>query len=74
MSTEIRPVKPSYLTGISLSEIFWMEYKVDGRAKYVITSDLLRTKYFLYLVDRDGHCEKTGKKADEPNKLYQYMK
>lgn len=72
--TDIRPVKPPYLSGISLSEIFWMEYKMDGRAKYVITSDMLRTKYYLYTVDRDGKCTKTNHKADEPNKLYSYMK
>lgn len=70
----IAPIRPKGLTGISLSEIFWVDYKIDGRTKYVITSDMMRKWYYLYSVDRKGKCTKTKHKAANPTDLYRYCR
>lgn len=68
------PIKPTHLTGISLSEIFWVDYKIDGRTKWVITSDMLEVWYYLYSVDRKGKCTKTKYKAKDPTELYRHCR
>ena len=74
MDDFINPRRPNNLSGISLTEIFWMNYMVDGRIKYVITSDMLRRWYYLYSVDRHGKCTKTKYKADNPTELYRHCR
>lgn len=68
----IRATLPQHIHGISLSELFWLDYMVDGRTKYCITSDMFRSTYYLYTVDRNGKATKTKHKSDEPTKLYKY--
>ena len=70
----INPRRPDGLTGISLTEIFWMSYMVDGRIKYVITSDMFRRWYYLYSVDRNGKCTKTKYKSNIPTELYSHCR
>ena len=68
----IIPKKPNHLTGISLSEIFQLDYRIDGRTKYAITSDMFGRYYYLYSVDSKGKCTKTNHKAQNPTELYKY--
>lgn len=68
------PTTPEYLSGIPGVEIFWLDYRVDGITKYVITSDKYRTWYYLYTVDKKGKCSKTKHKAHKPDELYSHMR
>lgn len=70
----IMAITPKELKGISLSELFWVDYKIDGRTKFVITSDLMRCWYYLYSVDRQMRCTKTKHKAKDPTELYKYCR
>lgn len=41
------------------NQILWLTYNTtDGEPQYVVTSDLQRTKYYLYKVDKDGGLTK----------------
>ena len=64
--------KPKHITGISLSELFWVDWRKDGRTTYCITSNMFRSTYYLYSVDRTGHAKKTKHSADDPAKLYKF--
>lgn len=70
----IPPTKPENITGIPMTELFWVEYKIDGVTKYVITSDMFRTWYYLYSVNKKGECSKTKHKSKDPNELYRYCR
>lgn len=74
MNDFVSAIKPKGLTGISLSELFWVDYKIDGRTKFVITSDMVRKWYYLYSVDRNGKCTKTKHKAQDPTELYRHCR
>lgn len=68
------PAVPNDLSGISLSELFWVRYMMDGRTKYVITSDMFRRWYYLYSVSKNGKCTKTDHKSKDPQELYRYCR
>lgn len=68
------PKKPEYLTNIPMTELFWVDYKINGITKYVITSDMFRRLYYLYSVDKKGKCTKTKHKSEDPNELYRYCR
>ena len=57
---------------IPKNEILWVQYLVDGEPKYAITSDKLRSVYYLCeLVD--GKLVKTKHKNKDPTQLEKYM-
>lgn len=68
------PIIPEYLDGIPAVEIFWVDYRINGITKYVITSDRFRSWYYLYSVNKNGKCTKTKHKAHKPDELYPYMR
>lgn len=68
------PATPKDLYGISLSELFWVRYIIDGRTKFVVTSDMFRKWYYLYSVDRNGKCTKTKYKSKDPQELYAHCR
>lgn len=70
----IPPKKPKELSGIPLTELFWIDYKIDGITKYVITSDMMRKWYYLYSVDKSGKCTKTKHKSTNPVDLYSHCR
>lgn len=55
------------------NEIKWLTYSNDGIPVYIITSDILRTEYYLYKVT-NGKAKKTARKAKIPTYLYKYLK
>ena len=68
------PTVPEHLTGIPSVEIFWLDYRIEGVTRYVVTSDRFRTWYYLYSVNNNGYCSKTKHKAHRPDELYSYMR
>ena len=55
------------------SEIVWMQYIISGVVAYVITSDAMRTTYYLYKVDGDK-LRKTRHSNADPTQLEKYIK
>lgn len=53
-------------------EHLWVQYMNDGVITHLITSDALRTTYYLYTVE-NGKAKKTKYKAKEPTDLYKYL-
>lgn len=50
-------------------EILWVQYMNDGVITHLITSDILRTTYYLYTVN-NNKAKRTRYKAKEPTDLY----
>lgn len=53
-------------------EHLWVQYMNDGVITHLITSDTLRTTYYLYTVE-NGKAKKTKYKAKEPTDLYKHL-
>ena len=58
---------------ISKSETLWLQYSVDSKLKYIITSNQNRDTYYLYEVI-DGRAVKTKYKAETPDLLNKWIK
>lgn len=50
----------------------WTQYIKDGVVKYVVTSDMVRSEYFLYKVEGDK-LVKTNHKAKNPLDLEKFI-
>jgi hypothetical protein len=50
---------------VSKNHILWLTYLIDEQPKYVVTSDLNRSRYYLYKINEDGGLEKV-KSATNP--------
>lgn len=61
------------MKGIKSNEKIWVQYLVDGKTTFVITSNNLRDTYYLYSV-KDGQAVKTDKKAKTPDLLEKWIK
>lgn len=59
--------------GINKNEILWLQYSVDSKLKYLITSDKFRDTYYLYEVV-DGQAVKSKYKSETPDLLYKWIK
>ena len=55
------------------SETVWVQYLISGVVAYVITSDAMRTTYYLYKVDGDKQRKTRYSNAD-PTQLEKYIK
>ena len=55
------------------NEIIWVVYMQDEVITYMITSNALRTEYYLYIV-QNGKLKKTRYKSDDPTKLEERIK
>lgn len=55
------------------SETVWVQYIISGVVAYVITSDAMRTTYYLYKVDGDK-LRKTRHSNTDPTQLEKYIK
>lgn len=60
------------MTGIGKSEISWVQYLVDGKPKYLVTSSQNRDTYYLYEII-DNKAVKTKYKNSNPLELYDKM-
>ena len=60
------------MTGVGKNETSWVQYLVDGKAKYIITSNHIRDTYYLYEVI-DSKAVKTKYKSNNPLELYENM-
>ena len=54
-------------------ETLWVQYIEDNSVKYVITSNIYRTEYYLYKVT-DNKPKKTKYQSDNPLDLERYVK
>ena len=43
---------------IPKNQKLWVEYIENGKTKYLVTSTVMREKYFLYEVDKGGTLKK----------------
>ena len=50
------------------NEILWLQILQNNVVAYVITSNVIRTEYYLYTV-QNGKLKKTRYKSDDPTKL-----
>lgn len=55
------------------SETVWVQYIISEVVAYVITSDAMRTTYYLYKVDGDK-LRKTRHSNADPTQLEKYIK
>lgn len=55
------------------SETVWVQYVISGVVAYVITSDAMRTTYYLYKVDK-GKLKNTRYKNADPRELERKIK
>ena len=58
---------------IPKDETLWVQYIEDNSVKYIITSNLYRTEYYLYKV-ADNKPKKTKYQSDNPLDLERYVK
>ena len=58
---------------IPSSETVWVQYVISGVVAYVITSDAMRTTYYLYKVEGDK-LRKTRHSNADPTQLEKYTK
>ena len=54
-------------------ETLWVQYIEDNSVKYIITSNIYRTEYYLYKVT-DNKLKKTKYQSDNPLDLERYVK
>ena len=55
------------------NEILWLQILQNNVVAYVITSNVIRTEYYLYTV-QNGKLKKTKYKSDDPTKLEEKIK
>lgn len=55
------------------NEIIWLQRVSDGVVTHVITSDLMRSVYYLYKVDK-GKLKKTRYQNADPTELERKIK
>lgn len=55
------------------NEALWVQYIEDNSVKYIITSNIYRTEYYLYKVT-DNKLKKTKYQSDNPLDLERYVK
>lgn len=55
------------------NEIIWLQRVSDGVVTYIITSDLIRSMYYLYKVDK-GKLKKTRYQNADPTELERKIK
>ena len=55
------------------NEIVWVVYMQDEVITYMITSNVLRTEYYLYKVE-NGIPKKTKYKSEDPTELERKIK
>lgn len=55
------------------NEILWLQILQNNVVAYVITSNVIRTEYYLYTV-QNGKLKKTRYKSDDPTKLEEKIK
>jgi hypothetical protein len=55
------------------NNIIWVSYVQDGVTTHVITSNILRTEYYLYKVE-NGELKKTRYKSEDPTELEKKIK
>ena len=58
---------------IPKDETLWVQYIEDNSVKYIITSNIYRTEYYLYKV-ADNKPKKTKYQSDNPLDLERYVK
>lgn len=58
--------------GINKNEILWLQYSVQSKLKYLVTSDKFRDTYYLYEII-DNKVVKTKYKNSNPLELYNKM-
>ena len=58
---------------IPKDETLWVQYIEDNSVKYIITSNIYRTEYYLYKVT-DNKLKKTKYQSDNPLDLERYVK
>lgn len=58
---------------IPSNEILWLQILQNNVVAYVITSNVIRTEYYLYKVE-NGIPKKTKYKSDDPTKLEEKIK
>ena len=58
---------------IPKEEILWVRYTENDVVKYIITSNLYRTEYYLYKMT-NNKPKKSKYKSDNPLDLEQYVK
>ena len=54
-------------------ETLWVQYIEDNSVKYITTSNIYRTEYYLYKVT-DNKPKKTKYQSDNPLDLERYVK
>lgn len=58
---------------IPKEEILWVRYTENDVVKYIITSNLYRTEYYLYKIV-NNKTNKTKYTSDDPRSLEKYIK
>ena len=58
---------------IPKDEMLWVQYMENAAIKYIITSNIYRTEYYLYKV-ADNKPKKTKYQSDNPLDLERYVK
>ena len=58
---------------IPKGETLWVNYMSNGEITHIITSDIMRTNYYLYKFN-DGELIKTKFKNKDPTQLEKYLK
>ncbi len=55
------------------NEILWLQILQNDVVAYAITSNVIRTEYYLYTI-QNGKLKKTRYKSDDPTKLEEKIK
>lgn len=55
------------------NEIVWVVYMQDEVITHMIASNVIRTEYYLYIV-QNGKLKRTRYKSDDPTKLEERIK
>ena len=58
---------------IPKGETLWVNYMSNGKITHIVTSDIMRTNYYLYKFN-DGELIKTKFKNKDPTELEKYLK
>lgn len=58
---------------IPKEEILWVRYTENDVVKYIVTSNLYRTEYYLYKII-NNKTKKTKYTSDDPRSLEKYIK
>ena len=66
-------IEITMVTKAPKNEMVWVVYMQDEVITHMITSNALRTEYYLYIV-QNGKLKKTRYKSDDPTKLEERIK